>query len=308
MRPGAASLPSAVPPPVAPAAPAAPQGPASVAPAPTPAARPPSVPSPLAPAPMGDVPVQRKRVRPWWEELFNDDFLRTLPPVTDEQIGREVSFIEESLGVQKDAMLLDLACGLGRHAVELCCRGYKVVGLDLSLAMLSRAADLAQERQQRINLVQGDMRELTFEGMFDGVYCWNTSFGFFEEEKNAQVVGRVARALKKGGQFLLEVINRDFLIRQAPSLAWFEGEGCICMDEMQVDWIASRMKIKRTMMLEDGRNREIDYSIRVYSLHELGKLLHDQGFRVAEVSGRISTPGVFFGNEAPSTMILAERR
>jgi len=48
--------------------------------------------------------------------------------------------------------------------------------------------------------------------------------------------------------------------------------------------------------------------VRVYSLHELGKILHDAGFRVAEVSGRSSTPGVFFGNESPRTLILAEKR
>jgi hypothetical protein len=98
------------------------------------------------------------------------------------------------------------------------------------------------------------------------------------------------------------------LIRQAPSLAWFEGDGCICMDEMQIDWITSRMRVKRTMMMDDGRSKEIEYSVRVYSLHELGKILHDHGFRVAEVSGRTATPGVFFGNESPRTLILAEKR
>jgi hypothetical protein len=46
----------------------------------------------------------------------------------------------------------------------------------------------------------------------------------------------------------------------------------------------------------------------VYSLHELGKMLHDNGFRVAEVSGRTGTPGVFFGCESPRTLILAEKR
>ena len=35
--------------------------------------------------------------------------------------------------------VLDLACGTGRHAVELAARGYQVVGFDLSLAMLARA-------------------------------------------------------------------------------------------------------------------------------------------------------------------------
>ena len=265
--------------------------------------------SPLAPPPMSEsAPTGRRKARPWWEELFNDDFIRTMAKITDAQIAKEVDFIEESLAVAKGAMLLDLGCGTGRHAIELTRRGYKVVGFDLSLPMLAKAAEEAQERNQKLNFVQGDMREMTFEDTFDGIYCWNTSFGFFEEDKNNQVVQRVHKALKKGGQFVLEVGNRDFIIRQAPSLAWFEGDGCICMDEMSIDWITSRMKVKRTMMMDDGRTKEIDYSVRIYSLHELGKVLHEAGFRVAEVSGRTGTPGVYFGNESPRTMILAEKK
>ncbi len=264
--------------------------------------------SPLAPPPMTDAPTGRRKARPWWEELFNDDFIRTMAKITDAQIAKEVDFVEESLAVAKGAMLLDLGCGTGRHAIELTRRGYKVVGFDLSLPMLAKAAEEAQDRAQKLNFVQGDMREMTFEDTFDGIYSWNTSFGFFEEDKNQQVIQRVHKALKKGGQFVLEVGNRDYIIRQAPSLAWFEGDGCICMDEMSIDWITSRMKVKRTMMMDDGRTKEIDYSIRIYSLHELGKILHDAGFRVAEVSGRCATPGVFFGSESPRTMILAEKK
>ncbi|HQY61275.1 MAG: methyltransferase domain-containing protein [Myxococcales bacterium] len=250
----------------------------------------------------------KRRGKPWWEELFNDDYLRTTGSVTDREIAAEATFIEESLGVAKGATVLDLACGSGRHAIELAARGYQVIGFDLSLAMLARASDEAQERNQKLNFVQGDMREMTFEDAFDGVYCWQTSFGFFEEEKNATVVGNVHRALKKGGQFLLEVVNRDYVAHDVPSLVWFEGDGCICMDEVHLDFITSRLRVKRTMMMDDGRSKEIEYSVRVYSLHELGKLLNDAGFRVAEVSGRIQTPGVFFGGEAPSIIILAEKR
>ena len=262
----------------------------------------------LAPPPMNEAAAARKKARPWWEELFNDDFIRTMAKITDAQIAREADFIEDSLGVAKAAMVLDLGCGTGRHAIELTRRGYQVAGFDLSLAMLARAADEAQERNQKLNFLQGDMREMTFEDTFDGVYCWNTSFGFFEEEKNAHVVHLVHRSLRKGGQFLLDVVNRDYMMREQPSLAWFEGDGCICMDEMSIDWITSRMRVKRTMMMDDGRSKEIEYSIRVYSLHELGKILHDQGFRVAEVSGRVGSPGVFFGAESPRTLILAEKR
>jgi SAM-dependent methyltransferase len=250
----------------------------------------------------------RRKGRSWWEELFNDDFIRTMAKISPAQIASEIDFVEDSLGVEKGGALLDLGCGTGRHAIELARRGYEVVGFDLSLAMLARAADEAQERDQKLNFVQGDMREMTFEESFDGVYSWNTSFGYFDEETNAKVIAKVRTALKTGGQFLLDVINRDYMIRQAPSLAWFEGDGCVCMDEMSIDWITSRMRVKRTMMMDDGRAKEIEYSVRVYSLHELGRILHEQGFKVVEVSGRTATPGVFFGNEAPRTLILAEKR
>jgi SAM-dependent methyltransferase len=280
-----------------------------------PAPRPSKPPLVIVPPHMGSVAPQspegsgqRRKGRFWWEELFNDDYLRAAERMTDQQLVREVDFIEQSLAIERGGAMLDLACGTGRHAVELARRGYQVVGFDLSLSMLARASDEAQERRTKLNFVQGDMREMTFAEQFDGVYCWNTSFGYFEEEKNALVVDRIRGALKGGGLLLLDVVNRDFLVRQSPSLAWFEGDGCVCMDEMVVDFITSRMRIKRTMMLDDGRSREIEYSMRVYSLHELGKMLHEHGFKVCEVSGRTATPGVFLGHESPRTIVLAEKR
>jgi cyclopropane fatty-acyl-phospholipid synthase-like methyltransferase len=73
-------------------------------------------------------PSSMKRARYWWDELFGDDFLRTMDRLTEAQIKTEVTFIEDSLGVQKGGVVLDLACGSGRHAVEMAVRGYNVVG------------------------------------------------------------------------------------------------------------------------------------------------------------------------------------
>jgi ubiquinone/menaquinone biosynthesis C-methylase UbiE len=264
---------------------------------------------PLAPAsqpPAGEV-ASRKRAKPWWEELFGDDFIRTMDRQESRALKRDVDFIEESLGVEKGAVILDLACGTGGHAVELAARGYSVVGYDLSLAMLARASEEAQGRSQRLNFLQGDMREMAFEEMFDGVYCWSTSLGYFDDEKNFAVLQRVYRALRKGGMMLLDVSNRDYIAPRSPSLVWFEGEGCVCMDDMHLDFFTSRLRVKRTAMFEDGRSREVDYSIRLYALHELGQLLHECGFKVVEVTGHPAHPGIFFGAESPRIIILAER-
>jgi ubiquinone/menaquinone biosynthesis C-methylase UbiE len=223
-------------------------------------------------------------------------------------IHREVNFIEQCLGLEKGASILDLACGTGRHAVELSSRGYAVVGYDLSLNMLALAADEAQGRGQKMNFLQGDMREMNFDQMFDGVYSWSTSFGYFDDEKNFDVLVRMQRALRTGGILVLDIINRDYIAPRQPSMVWFEGDGCVCMDEMQVDFFSSRLKVKRTAMFDDGRSREIDYSMRLYNLHEIGKMMHDADFKVLEVTGHQAHPGVFFGSESPRLIIVAERK
>jgi len=251
---------------------------------------------------------QRSKTRqPWWEDLFNEDFMRATSRVSDEQIRREVTFIEESLGVAAGGVVLDLGCGAGHHAVEFASRGYGVVGYDLSLYQLALAADVAQERSQKINFLQGDMREMAFEEMFDGVFCWNTTFGYFEEDKNLAVAQRVFKSLRPGGMFLIDVINRDFAAASAPCSVWYEGDSCVCMDDMSVDYISSRLRVKRSIILDDGRTKESLYSLRLYSLHELGKLLHEVGFRVTEASGHPATPGVFFGPNSPRIIMLAQR-
>jgi SAM-dependent methyltransferase len=280
-------------------------------PSPTPVitqAAPPTGSLAAAPAATPPPPVPSvKRQKQWWEELFGDDFLRTMDRLAPRFVRKECDFIEDRLGVEKGAVVLDLACGAGQHAVELASRGYSVVGYDLSLAMLAQAADEAQERAQKLNFLQGDMRDMAFEEMFDAVYCWGTSFGYFEEEKNFNVLQRIHRALRTGGMLMLDVINHDYVVCRQPSLVWFEGDGCVCMDDMQVDSFTSRLRVKRTVMFEDGRTREVDYAIRLYALHELGKMLHEVGFKVLEVSGHPSHPGVFFGSESPRIIILAER-
>jgi SAM-dependent methyltransferase len=286
----------------------------------TPPSAPPAVESalPVSPAPPKDPPptpdlaaakaAQRSKTRaPWWEDLFNEDFMRASSKVSDEHIRREVTFIEESLGVAAGGVVLDLGCGAGHHAVEFASRGYGVVGYDLSLYQLALAADVAQERSQKINFLQGDMREMAFEEMFDGVFCWNTTFGYFEEDKNLAVAQRVFKALRPGGMFLIDVLNRDFAAASAPCTVWYEGDSCVCMDDMSVDYISSRLRVKRSIILDDGRTKESLFSLRLYSLHELGKLLHEVGFRVTEASGHPATPGVFFGPNSPRIIMLAQR-
>jgi SAM-dependent methyltransferase len=243
----------------------------------------------------------------WWNELFSEEFQPTLDELDARGVAREVDFVERSLGVSPGEPVLDLGCGRGRHATELARRGYRVTGVDLSLPMLRRASSHAQERGQRIDLRQGDMRELAYDASFAAVYSWSTSFGYFDDDQNIDVLRRVHRALRPGGTFLIDVANRDYVAATQPSVVWFEGEGCKCMDEMSVDFFQSRLKVKRTLAFDGGGARELEYTVRLYSLHELGKLLQSLGFHVSEVTGHIAHRGNYFGAVSPRLILLAER-
>ncbi|MBL8600718.1 MAG: methyltransferase domain-containing protein [Myxococcales bacterium] len=269
---------------------------------------PPAPPTPPASSLRSTVVTTKARRRLWWEELFNEDYFRTIEPYDEAQARREADWIEHALGVEQGARVIDVGCGPGRQAIALGGRGYSILGLDYSPAMLGRGNEKAREAGVKVEFVQGDMAAMEYDNEFDAAYCVGTSFGFFDDERNFEVARRIHRALKPSGTFLLAVLNRDHAIQRQPAMSWFEGDGCICMEESSFNYITSRLNVKRTMIFDDGRQRELEYGVRLYSLHELGQMLHQTGFRIVEVSGHQRTPGAFFGPSSRELIILAQRR
>jgi SAM-dependent methyltransferase len=263
---------------------------------------------PILPEALSQRPRRPKRSKPWFEEVFDEDYLRTLPFMRADQTLREVEFISNALTAVPGSEILDVGCGYGRHAIELVQRGFNVTGLDLSLPLLIRAADEAQRRSLSVNFVHADMREMAFEKQFDGAYSMLTSFGYFDEETNLRVAERIGRALKPGGRLLLDILNRDYVVSDLPVRVWWEGTGCVVLEEVDFNFHTSRINTHRSIVFEDGRQLEQELSVRAYSLHEIGRLLRQAGFRVVDVSGGLATRGDFFGSASRNLLIVAEKR
>ncbi len=250
-----------------------------------------------------------KGKREWWATIFDDEYLMLLPPRSPFETQKQIDFLQKTMGLPQGSLLLDLACGNGPNAIGLAQRGFRVVGVDLSLSMLARAGDAAQDAGVKINFIHGDMRDLGFDRTFDGVMCTDTSFGFFDEQTNMKVLNGIYRALKPGGVFLLEVANRDFVIRQQPNMVWFQMDNMVCMEETDFNYINNRLYISRQLIIGDNeRQTKHEFSLRLFSLSDIGQLLHHTGFAVLKVSGHRATPGAFFGPESAKLIIVAERR
>lgn len=271
--------------------------------------KPPPSPKVSTPAkPATEAQQKRRKGKPWFEDIFDEDYLRTLPFLMPQATQSEAAFVASALEVEPGSQLLDVGCGYGRHAMELAARGYQVVALDLSLPLLLRGADEAQRRGLNINFVHGDMRELSFEDQFDGAYCLFSTFGYFDDETNKKTMQGISRALKPGARLVIEVLNRDYLIADLPARVWWEGDGCVVLEEVDFNYFASRIASNRSVVFDDGRQLEQEISMRAYSLHEFGKVLHAAGLRVLEISGSTATRGRFFGNKSREIIVVAEKR
>jgi SAM-dependent methyltransferase len=288
-----------------------PPPPAAKPPAPPPPAVKKSIPQAAVAAVVGKEPSRPnkgKQQRQWFVDLFDEDYLRTLPFLTPQATQSEAEFAIHAMNLAPGAQVLDLGCGYGRHAMELAARGFHVVGLDLSTPLLVRGGEEAHRRGLTINFVRGDMRELDFEAQFDGCYCLFSTFGYFDDETNKKTLQNVARALKPGGKILLEILNRDYVIADLPTRVWWEGDGCVVLEEVELNYFSSRIQVNRSVVFDDGRQLEQEISVRAYSLHEVGKLMHAAGFRVLEVSGGYQMRGRFLGNQSRHIIVLAERK
>ncbi len=224
-----------------------------------------------------------QRPKPWYESFFGPDYLKQYAHTTTLQ---EVEGVAKILHLRPGSRVLDLACGAGRHSIELAKRGLEVVGYDLSEPLLKAARAAARKASARVTFVHGDMRDLPYHGEFDAVVNLFTSFGYFEDPKDDRtVLARVARALKARGKFLMERFNRESLATSLPSQSWqVRDDRSVILYEDTFDILRGRYETRQIVIDREG-TREHRASVRAYTFPELKELFEEAGLFVHRVLG-----------------------
>jgi len=241
----------------------------------------------------------------WWQKYFSEDYLK-LYRHDESETSRETDAIVRMLQIDPGEKILDLACGFGRHSVKLAERGFKVTGYDLSESFLKHAQELANSIEVKIDLKQGDMRDIPFKDEFDVVINMFTAFGFFENEKeDLKVLKGVHKALKPGGQFLMDVINRETAIQVGAPRRWIRENHSYLLEERFFDFFRSRLELTNQLILVNGERKEANYSIRLYTLTEMLGLFNAAGLVLTDVYGDFS--GALYNAESPRMILVAQK-
>jgi SAM-dependent methyltransferase len=139
----------------------------------------------------------------------------------DKDYGAECDLVEGIFkrGGRPVRSLLDLGCGTGRHSVELARRGYEVVGVDLSEAMLERARRRAiGEPAGSTTFLCGDIQTIQLDRRFDAVLSMFAVVGYqISDEAVRSTLANVRRHLEPGGIFVFDVWYGPAVLAVGPS-------------------------------------------------------------------------------------------
>lgn len=224
-------------------------------------------------------PGEERPSRQWFRDWFGEEYLELYPHRDEAEAERAVRLYLHS--TSSAGPVLDLACGQGRHMRELSRAGIRVVGLDLSRALLAEA----RTEDPAAPLVRADMRSLPFvDGVFGGLTSFFTSFGYFASRADDRRVAReVRRVLRPGGAFMLDFFNarrvRDELVPR--DVRESGGRRVTQTRRIVGDTVVKRIRIERLGPEgEDPEPRYFHERVRLYSDDELTELLEAEGLRI----------------------------
>ena len=221
----------------------------------------------------------------WFERFFGGLCGHVLRNTwTEEQNAAQALLIKRLLRLRRGHAALDVPCGLGRISIPLARLGVNVTGVDFMETYLRSARRTASKLSFPCRFVKSDMREIDFRGEFDAVINWFTSFGYFDERGDEEFSRRIYRALKPGGKFLIEVVNRPALLRRFRPCAEESVAGVSIKHRRRFHKETGRL-VECCTLSKGERKEQHRLLLRLYTAAELGKLLRRVGFERVDFFG-----------------------
>jgi SAM-dependent methyltransferase len=240
-------------------------------------------------------------MKPWYQELFEnyaDSYERE--SFTQGTSG-EVDFIEGEIGKDKSVRILDIACGTGRHSVELARRGYRVTGVDLSEDQLAGARKNAARAGVEIPFLRLDATALEFRDEFGlALMLCEGAFPLMEtDEKNFAILRGASAALKRRGKLILTTLNALYPLYHSVKDFINADGGSTESVENHFDLMTFRDRSVIRVPDDSGRSRTLHCDERYHTPPEMAWLLKSAGFASVDIYG--SRLGAFSRGDALTT-------
>ncbi|GAA3098091.1 SAM-dependent methyltransferase [Streptosporangium carneum] len=243
----------------------------------------------------------------WYADFFTElpnAFWRAAVP--ERATAAEVGFVTRLAGLRPGSRVLDVACGSGRHALELARRGCRVTGLDVSAEALAHARAAAAGERLELDLRQGDMRALPADVRADAAMCMGNAFGYLEHAGTQEFLAALAGIVVPGGAlvldygFVAESLLPNLALEEPPMT--FGGVEAVSVNEYD----AANSRWLTSFTFRRGAQEHRGTSVQhVYTAAEVVRLVTEAGFAGVELYG--DADGTPFRLGSPRLLLVARR-
>jgi SAM-dependent methyltransferase len=241
----------------------------------------------------------------WFKDWFNSPYYHQLYFNRDEK--EAAAFIDaliSHLHPPPGARMLDVACGKGRHSIQLAQQGFDVTGIDLSEDSIREAL---QSESENLHFYRHDMRLPFRMHYYDYAFNFFTSFGYFRTRReHDNAIRTIAQSLKGGGVFVMDYLNahyaEDHLVHQAE-------KNIAGVNFYITKWFDETHFYKKIEVEDEALDAPLVYTEQVakFSLGDFTEMFAYQGLQITEVFGDYSF-GHYDVRKSPRLIMVAGKK
>ena len=230
----------------------------------------------------------------------------THPLLTPQRTKAEIDFVLAIISLPEGGLVLDIGCGFGRHSIELAQRGYSVVGIDPSEAMIGAAREACAGMENPPLFVQAYTEEFKSDQRYDAGICLFTTLGQIEvEQDNRGLVARASHLLKPGAQFILELPHLEWVVNNLKSREKFQSEKETTLVERAYNPEQHTITEVFTV-LTPKEQRDYVLRYRLFKVKEIEQLLNGAGLTaIGTYAGYQDRP---LETDSPTLVMLAVKK
>ncbi|MEO8412933.1 MAG: class I SAM-dependent methyltransferase [Ginsengibacter sp.] len=241
---------------------------------------------------------------PWFKDWFNSPYYHQLYFKRDEAeaakfIDKLIDYLDPSPG----SLMMDIACGRGRHSRLLAAKGFDVTGIDLSPDSIKEAKKFESEN---LAFFVHDMRLPFWINYFNYAFNFFTSFGYFNTRREHEnSIRTIAQSVKPGGIFVVDYLN-----------VHYAEDHLVHTSEIQVDdvnyfitkWFDETHFYKKITVEDEALEKPVTHQEKVakFSLGDFTEMFAYHDLQLQEVFGDYNFNGYHVKN-SPRMMMIAKK-
>lgn len=215
-------------------------------------------------------PYEKGTANMWTDEYISKQLLElhinpdiNIASRKEENIDKIINWILEQLD-KKNSHILDLGCGPGLYTEKLAKKGYKVTGVDFSQNSIEYAKNSAIQNNLDVNYICKNYLDLDFKEKFDLVIMIYCDFGVLSIEERKVLLEKVYSALKPGGIFVFDALNKYTINNIKFNRNWEFSKGGFWQDKPYLCLLQSSHFPEKKAILDESIIIDEDNNYKIY--------------------------------------------